>query len=369
MNNKSVFRFSIQDTFFFLILTALSIGFYKVIKPFLIDVFAAVILAHAFYGLFQFYLKKFRVNKHFSAGLTVFTISLIIAVPMATITLLLSLEVSEGFNTFKQSELFTGFSPDALMKSFKQIPMMHDIWLKLIELNLHEKVDIYLDELMQHAFSALRVIVLSFSYFLFQLVITLYLVYFLLLEGESIGEKVYDLIPIPREDAYQIFTQTMRIVEGTLLGTVVVGILEGSFAGLIFFFAGIPSPVTWGVTMALFSMLPVVGATTVVVPWGIYFLIQGKIFQSVLLLVVGVGGIALTSSLLKPKLVGERTGLHPAVVILSMIGGVAWLGMIGFFIGPLLAALFIMIWTQFSERYKTQILAIRAPKKEENTEE
>jgi predicted PurR-regulated permease PerM len=363
--NKSLFKFSIQDAFFFIILTGLSIAFYKVLKPFLMDVFAAVILSHGFYGIFLWFQKRLKVGRKVSSLLTAITISLIIAAPMAIVTFLLSLEVSSGYQNFRSSGLFTSFSSDTLLENLKQFPIAQKIWPKLVELNLHDKVGALLDQAIRHTFEVLKIIVLSFSYFLVQLGITLYLVYFLLLDGQTIGEKVYALIPISREDAHRIFSQTMRIVEGTILGTVVVGILEGTFAGILFFIAGIPSPVTWGVAMAFFSMLPIVGATTVVVPWGAYFAIQGKVFPAILLLVVGVGGIALTSSLLKPKLVGERTGLHPAVVILSMIGGVAWLGMIGFFIGPLLAALFIMVWTQFSERYKVTILSTLKPEKTE----
>jgi predicted PurR-regulated permease PerM len=70
-----------------------------------------------------------------------------------------------------------------------------------------------------------------------------------------------------------------------------------------------------------------------------------------LLIGLGFGGVALTQNVVKPKLLGDRAGLHPGLVLLSTIGGIAWLGLIGFLVGPLLAALFIIVWEQFAKRY------------------
>lgn len=137
----------------------------------------------------------------------------------------------------------------------------------------------------------------------------------------------------------------------------------GPFAALpfiiLFFLVGIPHPVVWGVVMAIFSMLPVVGSNTVIVPFAVFLLITGHWGKALVLLTAGTGLLTISTSILKPKIVGDRAGLHPAVIVLSTIGGVAWLGMVGFFIGPLIAALFIMVWTQYSERYKARISHMR----------
>ncbi|HBE00889.1 MAG TPA: hypothetical protein DC049_00225, partial [Spirochaetia bacterium] len=60
-------------------------------------------------------------------------------------------------------------------------------------------------------------------------------------------------------------------------------------------------------------------------------------------------------NLLKPKLLGDRAGLHPAFVLLSVIGGIYWLGIIGFIVGPLLTTLFLVIWNQFGIRFKHEL--------------
>ena len=61
-----------------------------------------------------------------------------------------------------------------------------------------------------------------------------------------------------------------------------------------------------------------------------------------------VPGTIFSQNILRPKLIGDRTGLHPALVLVSTIGGLSWLGLIGFLVGPIIATLFVVIWEQFA---------------------
>lgn len=357
--NKPVLRFTVQDTFFFLILAGLSIAFYKVLSPFLVILFAAIILAHAFYKPFLFLRDRWRLRPSLAALATTLFAALVIAVPITLVTFLLSMEVSSGYQRLRSSDFTGGFSVESITETVKKVPVIRDNWKTLEDLNINERLATGVEEGLSWLYKLLQGLVVSTTTFLVQLVITLYLIYFFLLDGPKIGERAYKLLPVREEDSRKIFTETLRIVEATLLGTVVVGALEGTWAGILFFLVGIPHPVVWGVVMAIFSMLPVVGSNTVIVPFAVFLLITGHWGKALVLLTAGTGLLTISTSILKPKIVGDRAGLHPAVIVLSTIGGVAWLGMVGFFIGPLIAALFIMVWTQYSERYKARISHMR----------
>ncbi|MBN8217936.1 MAG: AI-2E family transporter [Spirochaetes bacterium] len=357
--NKPVLRFTVQDTFFFLILAGLSIAFYKVLSPFLVILFAAIILAHAFYKPFLYLRDRLRLRASLAALVTTLFAASVIAVPITLVTFLLSTEVSEGYQRLRTTDFYGEFSVGGVSKSVKQIPLFRDNWKTLEDLHIDERVVNGIEEGLAWLYKALQSLIVSTTRFLIQLVITLYLIYFFLLDGVKIGNRAYELLPVREEDSRKIFSETLRIVEATLLGTVVVGALEGTWAGFLFFLVGIPSPVVWGVVMAIFSMLPVVGSNTIIVPFAIFLLVTGHWGKALILLSAGTVLLTISTSILKPKIVGDRAGLHPAVIVLSTIGGVAWLGMVGFFIGPLIAALFIMVWTQYSERYKARISRLR----------
>jgi predicted PurR-regulated permease PerM len=59
--------------------------------------------------------------------------------------------------------------------------------------------------------------------------------------------------------------------------------------------------------------------------------------------------IGLVDNVLRPPLVGRQTKLPDYVVLVSTIGGISLIGINGFVLGPLVAALFITAWEIFSE--------------------
>ena len=121
---------------------------------------------------------------------------------------------------------------------------------------------------------------------------------------------------------------------------------------MLFALFGIPSAALWGLIMVVLSALPMVGINVAIVPAGVVLIIMGDIGRGVGLIVAGVAGVVLSQNVLRPKLVGDRSGLHPALVLLATLGGLAWLGLIGFVIGPILATLAMIAWQQFANRQR-----------------
>jgi predicted PurR-regulated permease PerM len=107
--------------------------------------------------------------------------------------------------------------------------------------------------------------------------------------------------------------------------------------------------------MAVISMVPLVGTNLILVPAGTVLILQGRVVAGLVIILVGLAGVAVTQNIIKPKLLGDRSGLHPALALLAILGGIAWLGIVGFVIGPLLVSLFIVIWEQFGRRYRSAL--------------
>src|SRR5690606_20060759 len=87
-------------------------------------------------------------------------------------------------------------------------------------------------------------------------------------------------------------------------------------------------------------------------PAAIYLALSGMWGQAIILTLIGVFVIGLVDNLLRPPLVGQETKLPDYVVLISTVGGIALIGINGFVIGPLVAALFIAAWSIFvTERH------------------
>ena len=123
-----------------------------------------------------------------------------------------------------------------------------------------------------------------------------------------------------------------------------MALVQGALGGLILWLLGIGGPVLWGALMAVLSLLPAVGAAIVWLPVAVYLLATGAVWKGVVLIAYGMLVIGLIDNILRPILVGKDTQMPDYLVLISTLGGIATMGLNGFVIGPVIAALFITLW-------------------------
>ena len=96
----------------------------------------------------------------------------------------------------------------------------------------------------------------------------------------------------------------------------------------------------WAFIIALLDIFPVLGVGTVLVPWGVSSLITGNFVLGIELLVLYLI-ISFVRNIIEPKFVGTNLGLHPLVILFSIIVGVRLFGAIGMFGLPLTLSFFV----------------------------
>lgn len=180
--------------------------------------------------------------------------------------------------------------------------------------------------------------------FVVGLFVMLYLLYFLLRDGDALMRRLRAAIPLRSRDREALIEKFIVVVRATVKGNIVVAILQGALGGLIFWLMDVRGPLLWGVLMAILSLLPAVGTALVWGPVAIYFLATGSVTQGLVLLAYGVLVIGLVDNVVRPILVGKDTKMPDYVVLIATLGGMAVMGVNGFLVGPLVAALFIAAW-------------------------
>ena len=85
---------------------------------------------------------------------------------------------------------------------------------------------------------------------------------------------------------------------------------------------------------AVVDILPVLGTGAILIPWGIFNLLQGNLYLGLGLLVLYVV-ITVIRNVVEPRLVGQQIGLHPIVMLLCMYVGVKLFGVVGLFALPI----------------------------------
>ena len=188
--------------------------------------------------------------------------------------------------------------------------------------------------------------------FIVNLCVMLYLLFFLLRDGDALSERIKGVIPLSAEQKNALFRKFTIVIRASVKGDMLVALLQGVLGGLIFWFLGVTTPLLWAVLMAFLSLLPVVGAGLVWFPVAIYSLATGAVWQGVVLIAYGALVIGLVDNVLRPVLVGRDTKMPEYVVLISTLGGIAMFGFNGLVIGPVIAAMFIATWDIFSAARK-----------------
>jgi len=209
---------------------------------------------------------------------------------------------------------------------------------------------------------------MNISYFILHFCIILFLMYYAIIDGKQLIKKIQFLIPLRDEDEKEFYLKLEQVTDALILNTFVIGLIEGTYGAILFAILGIPSPFFWGTVMAFCSIIPFVGANSVFLPAAIIEFIMGNYIKGTILLVLGVGVIFVNQHIVKNRLDGSRSGMHPALVFIGCFGGMLWMGIIGFLAGPVIVALFTVIWGQFGKRFEKSLIVFNNPNTE-NTED
>ena len=336
-------RKHIQDAFFIVLLVALSAAFFRLLVPLLVAIAIAVILAlvlrHPVGWLTRRGMSRGKATVLIIVGLVV-----IGAGPMTLLGSLIVSEVEEGVQIVRTEW------PRLLTWAQSKLPGVQAL---IEQYRIEERISALIGDAAATALSASRTALASAAGAALRAVVVIYLVIYLLIDGEKLVKHVYRLLPLDRVHSRELMRRAANTLDATVLGTLFIGVIEGAFGAALFAVFGFPSPTLWGVIMVIMSVLPLLGINVIIVPAGIIAIILGDVGRGVGLIAVGVAGTVVSQNLLRPKLVGDRAGLHPALVLVSTLGGLVWLGLIGFIVGPVIATLAVITWEQFSLRHET----------------
>jgi predicted PurR-regulated permease PerM len=176
--------------------------------------------------------------------------------------------------------------------------------------------------------------------------------FFFLMDGGRILDRILYYLPLPPEDEARMVDKFVSVSRATLKGTVIIGVIQGALAGVALAVAGVQGAVFWGTIMTVLSIIPGVGTALVWAPAAIYLMATGHVFAGVALFVFCGAIVGSVDNFLRPRLVGKDTQMHDLLILFSTLGGLLLFGVVGFIIGPILAALFVTVWDIYGTAFR-----------------
>ncbi|MDH5642627.1 MAG: AI-2E family transporter, partial [Gemmatimonadota bacterium] len=341
---------SFKKTFLIFLVIAISLIFFFMVRGFLVTLLLAAIFSAMVSPVFKKLTALLRGKRKAASILTTVGVFFVIILPMLGLAGMLvaqAVEVSQAVRPWVESHVN---QPNELDSLLQKIPFM-DV-LEPYKTPIIEKLGEFASRAGGFLVSKMAETTKGTAIFFFLLFIMLYSMYFFLLDGKSLLDKILYYMPLSSEEENRMVEKFVSVSRATLKGTLVIGIIQGTLAGIAFWVAGVNGALFWGTIMAVLSVIPGIGAALVWIPAVGYLIATGHVVAALLLTIWCAGLVGTVDNLLRPWLVGKDTKMPDLLILLSTLGGLVLFGAVGVILGPIVAALFITVWDIYGVTFK-----------------
>jgi predicted PurR-regulated permease PerM len=326
-------------SFIIILVSALLVAaaFVWVMAPFLLPMFLAVLLVVMFRPLQAYFLQKCKGHSRLAAGLTTTTIIVIVLAPLLVVLVKAAAEGYVLASTIDQEAIREA----SATKAGRLFDELRDSGAKYrINVPDNQELAKTISSTIEGwlAPAALRTTQFVWSA-LVGLAVMIVSLYFFLADGPAMVHTLMRLTPLDSRYEQQLVDEFDRVSRAVVLGTLSAAVGQGVLAGIAFFLCGMPSVFLLSVLTMLLSLVPVIGAAAVwagAIAW--LYWGQDRVVAAVLLGIWGFVASSIADYGIKPYVLHGQSNLHPLLALLSVLGGVETLGLIGIFVGPMVVA-------------------------------
>ncbi|MEK6985012.1 MAG: AI-2E family transporter [Candidatus Thermoplasmatota archaeon] len=340
------------QAFFFLILAGMFYLTWLIFEDFVIYLITGIFLAVIALPIDKFW-EKFFSNR-VAAGFTMFTMFLMLALPLFILGIAMYKDVSSLAASLEGKDLDSLINRTVERDTPREIlgyvyPGQNATELKLSLANATAEGKMWLINSLQDLG---REMVASIPEIMIAITIIPMVIYYILVDGERFVGWFRRSTPLPARQVDYLLRETRNGLNAVFMGQILTCILQGVLGGIGFVITGLPNPVLWAAVMALLALLPVVGTNIVWIPAGLYLIIDGNLWGGIFMLAWGTFVVMIfMDNVIRPKLIGRHSDIHPMFVLVGVLGGAAVFGFIGLFLGPLLVGVTLAILNVYEADY------------------
>jgi predicted PurR-regulated permease PerM len=323
------------EVWFLVGLLILAIFFsWLILKPYL-DVF---VLAGTLGFIFRPLYKKLSVALRYeslAAFASVIIVALVICIPL----------VFFGFKIFAEaSALYTSL----VLKGGSDFALslgnfLHTHFTNLPAATIVTHVNTYVQQALGWFVQNLGQFFSSVAQVFFLLTLILLGLFYSFKDGAKIKKWVIETAPLSPNYTEEILRELGTVAVSVVRGTLIVALMVGVIMGIGFFIFAIPNPLFWAAAAALSSIVPVVGPWLVLIPSIAYLYFTGHTLLAIGLFLWSLLFTNIIYSVISPQLMHRGIDIHPYLILLSILGGIALFGPVGFITGPLMMALLLSL--------------------------
>lgn len=183
------------------------------------------------------------------------------------------------------------------------------------------------------------------------LVIMLFLLYYMLYSGSAMEKFLARVIPLKNENIRILANETKTTIKSNAIGIPVIALIQGATAALGYFIFGVKDVLLWGFLTGVFSFLPVIGSMVIWVPVCIYLFASGNTGAAVGLLLYSAIVTSNVDYFARMSIMKKLGDVHPVITLLGIIVGLGLFGFIGLVFGPLMVNYIIVLFGIYTNEF------------------
>lgn len=337
------------------ILTILVVLSFFLLKPVLMSIVTALILAFIFHPLYEKILKYVK-NPNFA---TIIICILLIALIVIPLWLLTPALLNQSIHIYVESQKIDFVTPikNLAPALFESEQFSNEIGTVIYS---------FVTKITNSIMNMISKLILNFTTLFLQFLVVFFTFYFALRDNDKFVKYIQSLLPFPKKIEDQLFKSSRDITMSILYGQVILGILQGLFAGVSFYLFGVKNALFLTILACVAGIFPIIGTSIVWIPVVVYTFVSVGTWPAIGIAFFGIIA-SFIENVTKPMLVAKRTNVHSAIILLGMIGGLFFFGFLGFILGPLILSYLLIVLELYRDKRIPGVF-IKHPEDEEDEE-
>lgn len=284
---------------------------------------------------------KWRMNKLLAVSLLMFTSIIIIAAPLYFLISMLTDKVSIALDNKDKIQQDIQIAVEQISNSLG-VDILHEI-------NFSDITSVGIKIIQEVLNTSINSLI--------QLGIAYLILYFMLMNYRKMENWFYDNIPLKTENLIILNKDLRDLVISNAVGVPVVAVLQALVAYLGYWMFGLEGAFGWFILTIFAAMIPVLGASLVYIPAGIYMLASGETTNAYLMLAYSFIIVGISDNVFRFWTQKVMADVHPLITIFGVILGINVFGFIGIIFGPILLSLVIWMFRIYKLEFSSEAQA------------
>ena len=339
-----------RNIFLFMLFLVLLVLISFIFYPFLDSLIFSILLATVFHPWHWYQVSIWSWKPTWSAFMVTMISLVLVLFPTLYITTTLFEIIPPAIESFKLNQS-AGFPTiiDTLLHRIQGF-IQNQIHLKLDIFTIREKSLAILNSAASQIAVWMNSIVGNFFHILFTFLLTHIILFAWLKNGRVFKNFFLKFSPLTLQENQVLMSTFIKLNNTLMKGNAISGTFQALVGYVLFKITGFEEGLFFSLLIFIASFVPVVGTSIVFIPICLYLWAIGSLASALSVLITCSLAFLFMENWFKPTFIGERLNIHPVVVLISLLGGVKILGIVGLFYGPIIAGMFFCVLNLIHKR-------------------